>query len=61
MICESRREPHTPSDCVDTNAQRPPQWRNCCWQHRPRAAQVSVMSAAMEPGHEDRENPSWVH
>ena len=25
MICESRREPHTPSDCVDTNAQRPPQ------------------------------------
>ena len=24
MICESRREPHTPSDCVDAREQRPP-------------------------------------
>jgi hypothetical protein len=55
MICEPRRTPHSASDCVDAKAQRPPEWRHCCCQHRLRVEQVRPHPVEGSPGARERQ------
>jgi len=40
MICEPHKQPHSASDCVDTDTQRTPESRHCCCQPNPQVERL---------------------